>query len=370
MRSSKTKFVDLTTEFKENKSAYNKIFNKIGESGNYVLGNSLKKFENLFANFCGTQFAVGVNSGSDALVLSLRALKIGYNDEVILPVNSFIATAWAIAAVGAKPVYCDIQEDLNINTKKIETLINKKTKAIMPVHLSGKPAEMNQILVIAKKHKLFIIEDAAQAVGSTYKKKKMGSFGHTGAFSLHPLKNLNVLGDGGVITTNSKKIYNYILKDRNHGLIDRNTSIFWGLNSRLDELQAEIAYFRLKKLKKINDYHNKIARIYTKNLSQIIDVPIMKSYETSSFHNYIIKINKRNSLINYLNSNGIETKIHYPKLLHLQPCSKSLKYKKGDFPVAEKLNRKILSLPIYYGLDLKEVKNICNLILKFYEKKL
>lgn len=369
MTNLKIKFVDLAAEFKENKIIYNKLFNKVGESGQYVLGHSLKNFEKFFANFCDTKFAIGVNSGSDALVLSLRALKIGYNDEVILPVNSFIATAWAVAAVGAKPIYCDIQEDLNIDPNKIESLLTKKTKAIITVHLTGKPAEMSKILELAKKHDLFVIEDAAQAVGSTYKKKKVGSFGHTAAFSLHPLKNLNVLGDGGVITTDSKKIYNHILKDRNHGLIDRNTSTIWGLNSRLDELQAEIAYFRLKHLKKINNYHNKIANIYIKNLSHILDVPFMKSYEVSSFHNFIIKVKKRNSLMKYLNSNGIETKIHYPKLLHLQPCSKNLKYKRGDFPIAENLNRKILSLPIYYGLCFEKVKKVCNLILKFYEKE-
>lgn len=360
-------FVGLKRQFISLQKELEKSFIKIGSSGTYVFGKDLQNFENIFSKYCNTKYAVGLNSGSDALFLSLKALGIGNGDEVITAANSFIASAWTIAATGAKPVYVDVLENFNINYNLIEQKITKKTKAIMPVHLTGRVSDMDKIKKISLKYKIPIIEDSAQAVGATYKNKKAGSFGLTGCFSLHPLKTLGVYGDGGILTTNSKVVRDKILRLRNHGLINRDECQEWGYNSRLDNLQASFALIKMKKIDQWNHKNRWIAKQYKNELGNFVKVPNDNKWEKPIYHNFIIQVKNRSKLINYLNNQKIETRIHYPIPLHLQKCSKNLNYKNGDMPVAEKQSKEILSLPIYPELLDSELEYIIKKIKSYYK---
>ena len=285
----KVPFVNIGLQYQNIRNQVILKFDEVSSKGEFILGKELNNIENEFANYCGTKFAIGVGNGSDALSFSLMSLNIGKGDEVIIPGNSFIATAWTVANVGAKPVFVDVLDDFNIDPKMIEKSITKKTKVIMPVHLTGKIANMKEIILIAKKHNLLIIEDAAQAVGASMGNKKAGSFGTIGCFSLHPLKNLHVHGDGGMITTNNKKINDYIKKLRNHGLKNRDECEFWGYNSRLDNVQAAIARIKLSYLDEWNERFRKIASIYTNELKNYCLVPHDDSNKVSVYHQYIIQ---------------------------------------------------------------------------------
>tara|TARA_B100000953_G_scaffold284660_1_gene264590 strand:+ start:751 stop:1851 length:1101 start_codon:yes stop_codon:yes gene_type:complete len=360
-------FVNPGLQYKGLRKEILKRFDEISLTGNYVLGKELEQFERNFADFCGTSFAIGVGNGSDALSFSLLALGIGDGDEVITVPNSFVACAWTIVNAGAKPVFVDVQKDFNINPSLIEKAITSKTKAIMPVHLTGRVADMEAIQKIATINNLSVIEDAAQAVGASYKDKKSGSFGDTGCFSMHPLKNLHVHGDGGVITTNNELLYEKIIKMRNHGLKNRNESEFWGWNSRLDEIQASIASLKLNYLEEWNDRFREIALYYINELTGLVDLPAIKEFEKPVFHRFIIQHDQRDNLRDYLTKNGIQTAINYPLPLHLHEASKNLGYKKGDFPIAEKQAKKILSLPIYPELKNSEIKYIVVCIKKFFD---
>tara|TARA_Y100001970_G_C14244067_1_gene866836 strand:- start:587 stop:1675 length:1089 start_codon:yes stop_codon:yes gene_type:complete len=354
----KVPFVNIGQQYINLRSQIIKKFDQISKKGQYILGEELHLFEKEFSKYVGVKYSVGVGSGSDALTFSLLSLGIGKGDEVIIPVNSFVATAWTVANVGAKPVFCDVLDDFNINPFEIKKKINKRTKAIMPVHLTGRMANMNEIIKIAKENKLFVIEDAAQAIGASYKNKKAGSFGNVGCFSLHPLKNLHVHGDGGVITTNNKKLYEFFLKIRNHGLKNRNECEFWGYNSRLDNINAAIARIKLRYLTKWNMRFNEIAKKYSSKLNHKFIVPIDTIEYYSTYHRYIIMHENRNNLQKYLFRNNIETKINYPLPLHLHQASKNLGYKKGNFPKAEKQSSLILSIPIYAELSETKVDYI------------
>ncbi len=362
----KVPFVDIGLQYNKLRKQILNKFDQLSKKGEYVLGEELQKFEEEFAKYCGTKYAVGVGNGSDALTFSLLSLNIGLNDEVIIPANSFIATAWTVANVGAKPVFVDVLDDYNIDPKEIKKKISKKTKAIIPVHLTGNMARMSEILKIAKEYNLKIIEDAAQAVGASIKGKKAGSFGTLGCFSLHPLKNLHVHGDGGIITTNNLNLYNFLKKIRNHGLKNRDELEFWGYNSRLDNIQAAIARIKLKHLDKWNKRFNFIASKYSKKLSKKIHTPIVDKKNFSIFHRYIIMVDNRDILQRYLKNNGIETKVNYPIPLHLQKASKNLRYKKGSLPIVEKQALKILSLPIYPDLSNEKIDYVIKKINNFY----
>ena len=244
----KVPFVALNKQFSSLENSLLSKFKKIGKSGQYIMGNELKSFEKIFI-LCKTSYSIGVGNGSDAIVFALKACGINYLDEVIIPANSFIATAWAVAACNALPVFVDINDDLNINPELIENKITKKTKAIIPVHYTGKIANMDLINKIAKKNNLFVIEDAAQSIGAMYKNKMAGSLGHFGCFSFHPLKNLGLYGDGGAVTVQNKKNFKIINMLRNHGLVNRDLCLIWGYNSRLDEIQAGFANIKLKNKK-------------------------------------------------------------------------------------------------------------------------
>ena len=364
----KVPFVNLGLQYKNYRKDILKQFDLLSSKGEYILGKELGLFEKQFASFCGTKYAVGVGNGSDALTFSLLSLKIGPGDEVIIPANSFVATAWTVANVGAKIVYADINNDFNIDPESVLKLISSKTKAIIPVHLTGKICEIETINKIAKKFNIYVIEDSAQSIGSTYKNKKSGSFGITGCFSLHPLKNLHVHGDGGIITTNNKLLYDYFLKIRNHGLKNRDECEFWGYNSRLDNIQAAIARIKLKSINKINNRFRKIAKMYSNELKDYIEVPIDDENRKSIFHRYIIKYSERDKLKNYLEKKGIETKINYPIPLHKQEASRKINFKKKSLTNTEQLSKKILSLPIYYEMTDKQVEYVINQIKKFLKK--
>lgn len=339
---------------------------RISSSGKYILSEDVSGFERNFSEYCGTKNAVAVGNGGDALTLALLALGIGKGDEVIVPVNSFVASACAVAECGAKIVYVDVRDDLNIDPELIKKNITPSTKAIMPVHLTGRPAPMNEILEIAGNNGLSIVEDAAQAVGATYYGKRVGSFGDIGCFSLHPLKNLHVMGDGGIITLSSEGLANRIRLLRNNGLKNRDECIIWGRNSRLDSIQAAVANLKLKYLDSWNERFRKIAHFYSRELEGCVAVPREQPYETSVYHRYIIQSSHRNDLQGFLASNGVETKVNYPIPLHLQEASRDLGYKRDDFPVAERLAGSILSLPIYAELTDTQVEIVVEEIKRFF----
>lgn len=344
-------------------------FWKIMESGQFIMGEALSNFEKSFVALAQSKYALGVANGTDALFLSLKALGIKPGDEVITAPNSFLASASAITIAGCTPVFADVREDFNLDPEKVEKAITPKTKAIIVVHLTGRPAPMNELLAVAQKHKLHIIEDCAQAVTAEYMNKRVGSLGTIGCFSLHPLKNLAASGDGGVITTSNEAVYNYLVKARNHGLKNRDECEFWSYNSRLDNLHAALLNVKLKALDKWTERRRLIAKKYYKAFKDMdMIAPDDKPYERAVYHTYIIQSKERNKLKEYLMANGIDTKIHYPIPIHLQEAAKGLGYKKGDFPVTEKQAETILSLPVYPELTDEQVEYVIEHVRLFYKK--
>lgn len=362
------RYINLPRQYHSLKTDLLKTIQEIMEQGDYILGKKLTEFETAFANYSHTTYALGVANGTDAIFLVLKALGIREGDEVITVPNSFIATAAAIQNNGARTVFVDVGDDFLINPDLIEQAITPKTKAILPVHLTGKPCDMDRILAIAKKHNLHIIEDAAQAAGATYKGKKVGSFGIAGCFSLHPLKTLNAYGDGGAITTDDKQLYEHLLILRNHGLKNRDECVTFAYNSRLDTLQAAIALLKLNHLDLWNSTCRKIAQKYHDNLHTIVKVPHELPDGEQIYHTFIIRTEKRDQLQAYLLQKGIETKIHYPIPIHLQEAARNLGYKKGDFPNTEQQAKTILSLPIYPELTEEEQDEVIREIKTFFHK--
>jgi len=366
----KIKFVNLHREFSLYENEIISLFKKTASKGNYVLGDELNEFEKNVAAFLGVKYAIGVGNWTTGLSLVLKAYKFEKNDEIITVSHSFVATAGAIAYHGSKPTLVDIKYDYNIDENKITSKINKNTKAIMPVHLTGMPCEMDRILEICKKYNLILIEDAAQAFGSKYKGKNIGSLGDVGVFSLHPRKNFHVLGDGGLIVTNNSKINKKIRSLRNQGLIDRDKASYWGTNSRLDNVQASFANFFLKKIRKINSIHREIAEIYNSNLTDKVSKPLYdKNIVEPVFQNYAIRLKERNKLKNYLKYKGIETSIHYPIPIHKQKIFLE-DYGKQSLPITEKVCSQILSLPIYHTLKKSEINFIITNINNFFKNEI
>jgi dTDP-4-amino-4,6-dideoxygalactose transaminase len=363
----KVPYIDLSPQHKNIKSELIEAFSGIIESGQFILGEEVKKFEKSFANLCGTKYVVGVANGTDALFLTMKALGIGKGDEVITAPNSFLASASSIAIAGATPVFADVRDDFNLDPEKVRKAITPKTKGIIAVHLTGRPAPMAELSDIAKQYNLYLIEDAAQAICAEYKGKRVGGLGVAGCFSLHPLKNLSACGDGGVITTNNDDLFNYLIKARNHGLKNRDESDFWSYNSRLDNLQAAILNVKLKELDKWTERRREIANIYYQKLKNIdnLILPFDKEFEKAVFHTFIIQIQQRDSLKQFLAEKGIDTKIHYPVPIHMQDAAKYLGYKKGNFPVTEKQAETILSLPVFPELTNEQIYYVADSILYF-----
>ena len=360
----KVDLIDLKLRYIDEKEELLKILDKTLKKGNLVLTSELNEFENNICKFSNHKYCLGLNSGTDALMMSLWSLGIGKGDEVITSPLSFVATIGAIIHVGAKPVFVDVNEDYNIDYKKIEKKITNRTKAILPVHWSGRICNMSEIVKIANKFNIKIIEDAAQAVGSYYKGEHAGYYSEISAFSTHPLKNLNALGDGGFILTNKKKLYEKIKLFRNHGLKNRDDVRIFGLNSRLDVLNAEVLKLRLKKLKKViksRNFNVNLYRIFLKG-NPYIKICEDKKYEKNSYTLFLTQAHKRDQLQEYLSNYKIQTMVYYGKPLHLQPASKKLGYKKGSLPVAERLCKNVLALPNHQYLKKKQIE--------FFEKKI
>ena len=360
------KFVNLKRQYLEDRKEIIKSFDKISKSGNFILGKDLEIFEKIFAKNCNKRYAVGLNSGSDAIFLTLFSLNLKKNDEVIIPSISFVATAWAVANINCKLIFCDVDSDLNINLEDLKKKINKKTKVIIPVHLTGRVCKIDKIKKIIPK-KVLILEDAAQAFGAYYKNKPAGSFGFAAAFSLNPLKNLHVFGDGGVLVTNSKKLYDDLIKIRNHGL-KKNIAQELGFNSRLDTIQAAIGNIKLKKIKKRIIKTRKFAQIYNSKLNPKLTLPKFQKFEKPVFHRYIIICNskyERNSLMRHLKKNNIQSNINYGLPLYNHPAFK--KFKNKNLQNTEFLCPRILSLPLYPEMKMNELTKVINCINNYFK---
>lgn len=339
------------------------------DHGNFVFGDELQVFENRFAQLCQARFAIGVNSGTDALILALRVLGIGPGDEVITVPNVFIASVGCIMMVGAHPVFVDVGDDYNINPTQIEEAITSKTKAILPVHWTGRPANMNAITEIAQAHNLPIVEDCAQAVAAEYHGRRVGSFGAIGCFSFHPLKTLSACGDGGALTTNDESLYQRLKLLRNLGLQTRNDCIVWSGNSRLDTLQAAILLTKVKYLDTWTEKRRANAAYYQTALRGVpgLQTPNDCPSERAVYHTFIIRTEQRDKLKRHLANNGVETAVHYPIPIHLQTAATSFGYKSGSFPVSEEQAKQVLSLPIYPELTSTSLDHIVKCILAFYK---
>ena len=353
-------------------SDYKKIFNKVSKvikKGDYTLGNEVNIFEKNISSRMGSKYTISVGNGTDALFLALKLLNIGHGDEVITTPYTFIATIGSIVTSGAKPVFVDVKNDYNIDEEKIEKAITKKTKAIMPVHWAGRPCELEKIRKIAKKHSLKVIQDSCHCIDARYKNNHLVQYGDICTFSLHPLKNLNVWGDGGFILTQNKKIAEKLYLLRNHGLVNRDTCKFFGFNSRLDTIQAAVGNYKLKnKLNNITKKRIKNALLLDKLLlkNKKITTVERKKHLKEVFHLYHINVDKnRNKLKSFLIKNNIDAKVHYPKPVHLQPAAKFLRHKKGDFPNAERLASTSLSLPVHEFIKKKDVLRMAYLINQF-----
>ena len=368
-RKMKIKHNYLSEQFQNSKKIFRLIEDTV-KFNDFTLGRYVDLFEKEFCKYQKVKYSIGVGSGTDAIFLSLKALGIKEGDEVITPTYSFYATAGAIATAGAKPVFVDIKDDLNIDEEKIEKKITKKTKAIVPVHWSGRICNMKKILTIAKKYKLHVVEDACHAImAHDDKKKYAGNFGITGCFSMHPLKNLNVWGDGGIVTTNNKKIYDKIRLMRNHGLISRNDCKIYGYNSRLDTIQAAVGLEMIKKINLITKSRIKNAKYLNDQLKDIKEITLIKEKTgyKSVYHLYQFFCKNRDSLDVYLRKNKIDSKVHYPKPLHLHHAAKKFNYKNGQFEIAEKLANRVISIPVHEFIKKKELDYMISKIKKFYK---
>ena len=348
---------------KELRDAFERVFDRSW----YIEGEEDKAFEKLFANYCTRKYCIGVGNGLDALFLSLKALGIKEGDEVIVPSNTYIATALAVTYAGAVPVFVEPNiRTFNIDPTKIETAITSRTKAIMPVHLYGQACDMDPIMEIAKKYNLYVVEDCAQAHGAAYKGKVIGSFGDAAGFSFYPGKNLGALGDAGAVVTDNLELAKKIRVLGNYGSDYKYHHIMQGNNSRLDEIQAAFLAAKLPHLNKINVERRRIAQRYLEGIdnSEII-LPYVPEYTTPVWHIFGIRCSRRNELEKYLNAAGISTNKHYPIPMHLQECYKNLGYKKGAFPIAEEISATELSIPMYYGMTEEEVQYVIDKVNEF-----
>ena len=343
---------------------------KFVKTGDFTLGKPLKIFEKNFAKIIGTRYAVGVNSGTDAIKLPLKAIGIKAGDEIITAANTFVATVGAITELGAKPIFIDCDDTFCMDVSLIEKKITKKTKAILPVHFTGYMTNMPKLMKISRKHKIPIVEDACQSILANINNKNAGTWGVAGSFSLHPLKNINVWSDGGVITTNSYSLYKKLTLLRNHGLYGRDKVKICGFNSRLDTFQAVVGNWIIPKAKNIAKKRIINAKYLDENLRKIngINIPERIKNWKIVYHLYIIFAKNRNKLLNYCLSKGIEAKIHYPVPIYRQPAFKFLKHKKGDFPVTDRHAKSIISFPCDQHLSKKEINHIIKTVQNFYKK--
>lgn len=365
----KVPFIDLERQHKPIKKDLMQAFERVLDSNKFILSDEVKKFEEEIAAYTKTKHAVGVSNCTNALLLSLRALGVGPGDEVITTPFTFVATAEVIAIIGAKPVFCDIErKTFNIDTGKIKEQISGRTRAIIPVHLFGQSAEMSGLMRIAKDHGLKVIEDMAQAIGARYKGQMVGNFGDTACISFYVTKNLNALGDAGMILTNDEKLDSVIRAYRVHGAYKKYHHDFLGYNDRLDAMQAAFLRIKLRQLDTWNERRRQIARKYDDALRDVVATPYISEDNESVYHQYTVRAARRDDLNKFLNEKGIATAIHYPVPLHLQPAFRYLGYREGDFPVAEKAANEVLSLPIQQDLTDEEIGYVIKNVRQFYGK--
>ena len=340
-------------------------------SGSYILGPNVKALEAELAKYIGCSYTVGLNSGTDALHLALRALDIGAGDEVITTAFTFVATTESIEIVGATPVFCDINPNtFNIDADKIEELITPRTKAIMPVHLYGQPCDMDKIMDIAKRYNLYVIEDCCQAIGAEYKGKKVGTFGDIGCYSFYPTKNLGGMGDGGLITVNSENLKNRIVALRNHGGAIRYHHDEIGVNSRLDEIQAAILRVKLNYIDDWNKARRSHAATYNELFANCSDIQTPKELDNTYcvYHQYTVKIPNRDEIHKMLQESGIGAMLYYPIPLHMQKVHAHLGYHMGDLPITEKNTECVISLPMFPELTLEEQQTVASTLINCLEK--
>ncbi|MDP8253991.1 MAG: DegT/DnrJ/EryC1/StrS family aminotransferase [Candidatus Kaelpia aquatica] len=369
----KIKFLDFEREYDLLGREVESLTSSIIKKGSFILGSELKEFEEQFASYCGVKYAVGVNSGTDALYLSLLSLGIKEGDEVIVPAFTYIATAMAVSYTGAKPIFCDIDEiDFNIDIEDIKRKLTPRTKAIIPVHLYGQPANMSAILDFASENNIRVVEDAAQAHGGAISVKgdlrKVGSLSDLGCFSFYPTKNLGCYGDGGIAVTGSDILYEKLLKLRDYGRESKYSHLMLGYNSRLDTLQAAVLSIKLKYLDQWNDRRRELGHYYNEALKGVTEVitPFEKDGLKHVYHVYVLRVKEREKLIEHLSSNGIPSIIHYPIPCHLQRVYKSSINSRGLAPVSERLSHEVLSLPLNPFLGEAEIDYIVSKIKDFY----
>jgi dTDP-4-amino-4,6-dideoxygalactose transaminase len=363
-------FIDLKQRYNEEKDELLACVNNTLSKGSLVMGDGLREFEEKIELYTGASHCIGLNSGTDALMMALWSLDIGKGDEVIHPAISFIATTAAIVHVGATPVFAEVDKDGLIDVAKLESKITSKTKAIMPVHWSGKLCEMAGIIEICERYRLSLIEDSAQAMGAYYNGKHGGTFGTSAAFSCHPLKNFNALGDGGFLITDNAEVSKKVRLYRNHGIESRDNVIMFGVNSRLDTLNAEVLKFRLEKLTSVIDRRRNNANLYRKQIkTEFVRLPQekLKSGSSDAYVMFLAQVRDRDKLKKYLGENGIETMIYYGTPLHLHKASSRFGHKKGDFPMAEKICDHVLALPIHQYLTKEQIIFVSESINKFYK---
>jgi dTDP-4-amino-4,6-dideoxygalactose transaminase len=347
-------------------------WNKLVQSTEFTLGPFVERFEKEFAEFIGCKHVISTNTGTDALILALKALGVGPGDEVISVPITFFATIGAIVAVGARPVFVDIDDRYQMDINHIQKAITPRTKAILPVHWAGASPDMQAIMTIAEDLGLKVVEDACMAPGGDIHGKHPGTFGHANAWSMHPLKPLNVMGDGGMVSTNDDDIADWMRMYRNHGMIDRDHNSIWGVNMRLQPLQAIVASHVLKTVSNTVEIRNKNAHILDEGLKKLADcikVPSRPAGYRDTFSLYMARFKKRDALMKYLVGREIEAKIHYPIPLHLQKAAESLGYKRGDFPLSEQYAEEIMTLPVHQYLTTGQISYMIQNIKTFYSKQ-
>ena len=362
--------VDLNAQYKSIKSEIDKAIKGCIADGNFIKGKAVSDFEKAFANYLGADYCLGCGNGTDALEIIMTSLRIGSGDEVIVPALSWISTAEAVNNVGAEPVFIDINtNNYTIEVGKIEERISAKTKAIIPVHLYGCPADMNEIIRIAEKYGLFVVEDCAQAHGAEYFGKKVGTFGIASAFSFFPSKNLGAFGDGGAIVTNNQELYEIARKISNHGQLDEKHKHFMiGRNSRLDSIQASVLKVKLKYLDEWNQKRQQAASSYTSRLKENIEIilPLAEQHKKHVYHLFVIRCKHREKLIELLDEKSILWGIHYPKPLPFLDPYRYKKHKYEDFAEASRITTEIISIPIYPEITEEQLNIICDQLLKYY----
>jgi len=378
--------LDLTRQYSTIKAEIDAAIRRVLESGRFILGPEVEAFEEEIAQYLGVKHAIGVASGTDALLLSLKALNIGPGDGVIVPSFTFFATAGVVANLGATPIFVDIDpKTFNIDPEKLRELVTRELvtrhlspvttiKAVIPVHLYGQPADMDEIMVIAQEYELYVVEDAAQAIGAEYKGQKVGTIGHLGCFSFFPTKNLGAYGDGGLVATNDDELAERVRMLRVHGSKPKYYHHLVGTNSRLDALQAAILRAKLPHLDEWTAARQRLASRYDELLGDIpgVEVPYRAPERTHIFHQYTIRVHdgRRDELQQYLKEKGIDTQVYYPLPLHLQPCFRYLGYKEGDLPESERASQEVLSLPMFPELTEEEQDYVVDAIMRFFRKGL